>query len=95
MPFSHRNNDSRICGALTIVVGQDFVTVDGQLWSVDNDPNTHGGGQLISSQTWVTIDGKGVIVKDDSSDPDALCFIVGGPHCNPKASGFSNLVEVS
>ena len=62
MPQAHRNNDSRFCGALTIVQGQSSVFVNGRLWAVDNDPNTHGAGGLIPSGTSVFINNKKVIV---------------------------------
>ena len=92
MAYSHRQDDSRICGATTIVVGQDFVTVEGKLWAVENDPNTDGGGGLNHSQSYVTIDGRLVILAGDSASPDDLCPIP--PHCGPSAVGFSNLVDV-
>lgn len=93
--FAHRHGDSRSCGASTNVIGQDFVTVDGQLWSVDGDPNDHGSGELISSRAWLTIGGKPVICVNDGAEPDTLCFIVGPPHCNPSATGSASLVDVS
>lgn len=95
MAKCHRHGDARICGASTIVQGQDFVKIDGQLWAVDGDPNSHGAGDLNTSRPWLTINGKGVIAVGDSAQPDTLCFTVGGPHCAPSAVGFSDLVEVS
>jgi len=95
MAYSHRHNDSRACGALTVVSGQDFVTIEGQLWAVDGNPNSHGGGALSASKTYVTIGGKPIIVAGDSAAPDALCPTAGGPHCAPSAVGFSNLVDVA
>jgi len=62
MPKAHRNADPRACGAETIVVGQSTVFVNGQLWAVEDDPNTHGGGGLIPTGTTVFIEGKPVIV---------------------------------
>jgi hypothetical protein len=38
--ISHRKTDKRACGAGTVVVGQDFVFVNGKLWAVKNDPTT-------------------------------------------------------
>jgi uncharacterized Zn-binding protein involved in type VI secretion len=90
---AHRHGDSRICGASTIVAGQSHVTVEGQLWAVDGDPNDHGGGALISTHAWLTINGKGVIVAQDPAGADALCPVP--PHCNPSAVGFSDLVDVA
>lgn len=94
MAISHRHDDSRACGATTIVTGQGFVTIEGKLWSVDGDPDSHGGGNLNTSHPWLTINGKGVIVVGDSAAPDALCPVVGGLHCAPSASSGDSLVTV-
>lgn len=84
----HRNGDSRACGASTIVSGQGFVFVDGQLWSVEGDPDSHGGGNLSPGQiAAIYIDGKRVIGVGDAAAPDALCIPLGGAHCAPSASG--------
>ena len=93
MPQAHRNGDSRVCGAATIVTGQSSVFVNGRLWSVDGDPNSHGDGPLSASVSSVRIAGKPVIVNaPDSAGPDALCFIVGPPHCSPDtADGSGNV----
>ena len=48
MPGAHRQDDDRFCTALTIVNGQDNVYVNGRLWAVDGDPETHGRGNLIA-----------------------------------------------
>ena len=93
MADAHRSTDSRSCGAGTIVVGQDFVKVDGKLWSVDGDPNDHGGGALSTSHGWLTIAGKGIIVVGDSAAADSLCITLGGAHCGPSASSGSNLIK--
>jgi uncharacterized Zn-binding protein involved in type VI secretion len=93
MAFAHRQDDARICGATTIVSGQSHVKVDGKLWAVDGDPNTDGGGGLITSHAWLTINGKGVIVAGDNAAADSLCPLP--PHCNPSAVGFSSLVDVA
>jgi len=93
MGYSHRQTDTRVCGATTIVSGQDFVTIDGQLWAVDGDPNTDGGGGLIHSQSFVTIGGIPIILAGDSANPDDLCPVP--PHCGPSAVGFDDLVEVT
>jgi len=59
---AHRNGDSRACGASTIVVGQSTVYVNGALWAVDNDPNSHGAGNLDANDTeTVIINGKPVV----------------------------------
>ncbi len=65
MPGAHRFSDSRFCGATTIVEGQGTVKVNGRLWAVENDPNTHGEGRLIAvtGAKNVRIQGKLVIVS--------------------------------
>jgi uncharacterized Zn-binding protein involved in type VI secretion len=83
--ISHRKTDKRACGAGTVVVGQDFVFVNGKLWAVKNDPNDHGDGQLINTQTYVYINGKLVILVGDPAQPDDLCPPLGGSHCAPSA----------
>lgn len=93
MAYSHRNGDSRLCGASTSA-SQDFVTVDGSLWAVQGDPNSHGGGGLVSSQSFVKINGVPVSLAGDSASPDSLCPTLAGPHCGPSAVGFSNLINV-
>lgn len=94
MAYSHRIGDSRSCGAVTNPSGQDFVTIEGQLWAVNGDPNSHESGGLITSNSWLTINGLGIIVVGNSANPDDLCPIEEGPHCNPVATGFSDLVNV-
>jgi uncharacterized Zn-binding protein involved in type VI secretion len=95
MAICHRNGDARACGATTVVSGQDFVKVDGELWSVNGDPNTDGDGNLITSHSWLRINGKGIIVLGDSANPDDICLIAGGAHCNPSASSGDGLINVS
>lgn len=72
MPGAHRNGDVRFCGAATIVQGQSTVFVNGKLWAVEGDPNTHGDGQLVAvTGTTVFIEGKKVIVAvGDTAVPD-------------------------
>lgn len=90
MPPAHRNNDPRNCGAVTTVTNQSTVTINGELWATKGDPNNHTGGGLINSGSSVTIGGIPVIVHSaDSADPDGLCPIPGGPHCNPETAGGS------
>lgn len=93
MPNAHRHDDARICGATTIVTGQAIVQVDGKLWAVNGDGNSDGGGALITSHDWVTINGLGVIVAGDHAAPDSVCPVP--PHCDPLAIGFSSLVQIS
>lgn len=95
MAISHRHGDGRVCGATTTVTGQDFVKIDGQLWSVNGDPNTDINGALVTSNSWLRIAGKGIIVVGDLAAPDNLCPIPGGPHCAPNSSTGSDLVKVS
>lgn len=88
MKKCHRQDDTRVCGATTVVVGQSSVTIAGKLWAVKDDVNSHGNGQLINSTgSSVTINGKPVIVHGpDNASADDLCPIP--PHCEPKtASG--------
>lgn len=93
MPAAHRHGDSRTCGATTVVQNQSTVFVNGRLWAVKGDPNTHGGGNLINTGTTVFISGIPVIVHSaDPAAPDGLCPIAGGPHCGPAtASGSDNV----
>lgn len=92
MPEAHRDTDSRICGATTVVSGQSTVTVNGLLWAVEDDQDSHGGGGLIPTETTITIEGKPVIVNSpDSAKADLLCPI--DPiHCNPKTNSGSGNV---
>ena len=76
------------------MIGQDFVTIDGQLWAVNGDPDDHGSGDLVASRTYVTIGGRAIIVAGDSAMPDDLCIPVGGAHCTPYAVGFDDMVDV-
>lgn len=91
MPAAHRHGDARVCGATTQVAGQGTVYVNGQLWAVDGDPNSHGGGGLIPGGGGeVYIEGKKVIVNAaDNANPDALCIPIGPPHCNPATAAGS------
>lgn len=86
MPLVHRNNDPRVCGAVTVVTGQSTVFVDGELWAVLADPNSHGAGNLINTTgSSVTINGKPVIVHGpDNASADLLLF---PPHTNPMTAG--------
>ena len=83
----HRNGDSRACGASTAVSGQGFVFVNGKLWSVEGDLNSHGGGSLSPGKiAAIYINGKRVIGVGDSAASDDLCIPEGGAHCAPSAS---------
>jgi hypothetical protein len=85
MPAAHRNGDLRTCGASTVVSGQSTVFVNGRLWSVDGDPNSHGSGNLSAGGAGpVFIGGLMVIVNaPDTASADSLCIPQGPPHCAP------------
>lgn len=73
MPPAHRHGDPRVCGATTTVVGQSTVYVNGKLWAVEGDPDTHGNGELIPSGHTVFCEGKPVIVHaPDTAAPDLI-----------------------
>lgn len=94
MPAAHRQGDSRVCGATTVVRGQSSVFVNGRLWSVEGDENSHGGGVLFASGSTIFIENKKVIVNNpDTAAPDSLCFIVGPPHCSPDTASGSGDVS--
>jgi len=94
MPAAHRNGDPRVCGASTSVTNQSTVFVNGKLWAVSGDPNTHGDGGLVPSGSSVRVEGKLVIVDaPDAAVADALCLIVGPPHCVPSTAGGSGDVN--
>jgi uncharacterized Zn-binding protein involved in type VI secretion len=84
----HRQGDSRICGATTVNT-QTKVRANGRFVSIEGDPNTHGGGALIATDTVgkVRIAGIPVILNADPARPDSLCPIP--PHCGPDASSAS------
>lgn len=93
MPMAHRNDDSRSCGAVTVVTNQLTVTVNGELWATLGDPNSHGGGGLVNTTgSTVTIGGLPVIVNGpDHAVPDALCPFP-ATHCDPfTTQGSSNV----
>lgn len=74
MPGAHRHNDKRFCGATTVAVDRK-VYVNGRVWAVEDDENSHGGGGLISVYgSTVRIGGKRVIcaVGDKARGDDAL-----------------------
>lgn len=90
----HRQDDSRTCGATTIVSGQSTVYAGGKLVSVDGDENSDGGGALTAATNNVYINGKMVVNVGDSAAADSLCPIPGGAHCSPNASGGLDSVQV-
>ena len=88
----HRNGDSRACGASTTVTGQSTFYVNNKLVAVQNDPNSHGSGGLNASINPGTIFVENIemVVNGSSAAADALCPIVGGPHCSPSATSGSD-----
>lgn len=72
MTQAHTHGQLRSCGATTIVSGQSTVRVNGQLWAVEGDQNTHTDGHLHAvNGTTVRINGKHVItVNDPANDSD-------------------------
>jgi hypothetical protein len=87
----HRNGDSRLCGASTVVSGQSTVYINGMLASIEGDPNDHGDGSLTASNNdgTVYIGGKLVNLLGSAALADALCIIDGPPHCGPIATSAS------
>ena len=90
----HRQDDSRSCGATTIVSGQSTVFAGGKLVSVDQDLNSHGGGALSAATKNVFINGKMVVNVGDSAAADDLCPTAGGSHCAPNASSGLGTIQV-
>lgn len=87
MAAVHRHGDNRSCGATTVVAGQSTVFVEGKLFSVNGDPNSHGSGALIASGTTVKVNGINVIIVGDNASPDSLA------HTNPSATTGSGTVS--
>jgi len=84
----HRDTDSRVCGASTIVQGQSNVYVNNLLASVKGDPNSHKKGELLASVNdgTVFVNGKLLVLKGSDASPDK---IGSKPHDKPKAVGAS------
>jgi len=91
MPVVHRDTDARSCGAKTKAANPNVYT-NSLITAVNGNPNTHGGGELVAANPNVYIGGVLVVVDGNSANPDSLCPIPGGSHCNPKAvSGSPNV----
>ncbi len=88
----HRDTDSRICGAKTVVAGNSTVFANNLLVSVDADPNSHGAGSIIASTKNVYAHNKLIVENGDAANPDRLCPIP--PHCGPDTSSGSPNVFV-
>ena len=89
MPAIHRHGDARVCGATTIVSGQDSVKANGKLVSVDGDLNTHGAGALTAGSKGVFINGKAVV--NNTPDAAAADLIPHAPALTKTAGGSPNV----
>ena len=95
MPAVHRHGDARVCGATTIVSGQDTVYANSLLVSVNGDVNSHGAGALTAGSDNVFAGGKAVVNNTpDSAAADSLCPPLGGSHCAPSTAAGSPDVNV-
>lgn len=64
-----------------------------ELVAVKDDPNSHGGGNLIpANPRTVYVEGIPVIEHQDPAYPDSYC--PAGPHCNPATANGSSTVFV-
>lgn len=93
MPAAHRHTDSRACGATTTVVGQSTVFVNGLLWAVEFDLDTHCDpkGPLKPDKRTIFIEGKNVIDVGDgfhAIDYQPPACIV--PHSPTASTGSPN-----
>ena len=89
MPGVHRNGDLRVCGALTIVTGQNSVYANNSLIAVHGDQNSHGGGNLIAGSNNVFANNIAVV----NHTPDlALGDSLHLPAVTITASGSSNVI---
>lgn len=98
MPGAHRDDDSRFCGAKTIVVGQNKVRVEGKLWAVEGDIDTHCNQGSLSATYGagnIRISGKKVICAvGDSASSDRLGCIVKHPAGATNPLGHSYTVVI-
>lgn len=79
---AHRDTDLRVCGATTVVIEQSSVYVNGKLWAVDGDPNSHGDGILLATlANEVYINNKKVCLDTELANADDLCN--SNDHCDP------------
>jgi len=71
---AHKEDDSRACGATTIVQNQSTVYVNNKLWAVKGSINSHGAGGLLNSTgSTVLIENIEVIVHGpDLAEIDGL-----------------------
>ena len=72
MALVHRNNDSRVCGAITITSATSTY-IEGELVALDGDGNSHTGGNIIASGfSNVYVENKKVSVKGDPASSDSF-----------------------
>ena len=92
MPAAHRDGDLRACGAITSATGQSTVTVNGKLWAVLGDKDSHcTEGALAPTGTTVRIEGSPVTIVTSPAAPDNSCNIP--THNNTDASTGSGNVN--
>lgn len=87
----HRHGDTRVCGATTVSTATS-VYVNGNLVALDNDPNSHGAGNLIAAVNGVYAEGKLIVGHPNEASADNLCPIP--PHCEPDTNEGSTTVFV-
>ena len=90
----HRHGDSRSCGATTVVTTNTTVFANGQLVSVNGNPNSHGAGNLSADCAHFYCHDTLVVDNGDSAAADNVCPTSGGAHCAPAASSASPNVFV-
>lgn len=98
MPGAHRHGDSRMCGASTIVQGQNTVKVNGILWAVQGDPDTHClMGSLIPAYGAMNVYAEGKLVicaQGDTASSDLGGCVVLHPAGTTDPTGHSPNVIV-
>ena len=98
MPGAHRDGDDRFCGAITKVIGQNKVIVNGKLWAVEGDIDDHcNQGTLYAAYgpPEIQIQGKYIICGvGDIAAPDRAGCVVLHPTgaTNPKGHSLDVLV---
>lgn len=98
MPGAHRHGDSRFCGAKTKVIGQNKVVVNGKLWAVEGDIDTHcdaGSLSAVYGPPSIKIQGKYIICgMGDVAGPDRKGCFIKHPAGATNPKGHSNDVLV-
>jgi len=94
MPRSHRDTDSRFCGATTIVTGQSTVYVNNLLQSVEGDKDTHcNAGDLIAvygPKNYYVENKLAICAVGDSAAPDFQGCVDAHPTGATNPKGHSN-----